>query len=120
MKEQVLVLGASTNPSRYAFKAVKKLLAHGHHVTAVGKVETEDFEVKITNKIPHNIHFDTVTLYLNPMNQESYLDQIIALKPKRIIFNPGTEHKKLEQRALENGIKVVTDCTLVMLDAGIF
>jgi predicted CoA-binding protein len=120
MKEQVLVLGASTNPSRYAYKAVKNLLAHGHHVTAVGKIETDDFDVKITKKIPENVHFDTVTLYLNPMNQEAYLEEIVALKPRRIIFNPGTENKKLELLARENGIKVVINCTLVMLDAGIF
>lgn len=120
MKEQVLVLGASIKPSRYAYRAIKSLLAHGHQVTAVGKIETDDFDVKITKTIPENIHFDTVTLYLNPKNQETYLDQIVALKPGRIIFNPGTENEKLEQMARENGITVVINCTLVMLDSGIF
>lgn len=58
---------------------------------------------------------DTVTLYLNPANQVPYYDYIISLKPKRIIFNPGTENDELESLANKNGIQTMEACTLVLL-----
>jgi uncharacterized protein len=61
---------------------------------------------------------DTVTLYLNPTNQKPYYDYILSLKPKRIIFNPGTENTELERRAAIEGINVLESCTLVMLGTG--
>jgi predicted CoA-binding protein len=61
---------------------------------------------------------DTVTLYLNPRNQQEYYDFILSLKPKRIIFNPGTENEELEKLAEKNGIQPVEACTLVMLGTG--
>jgi uncharacterized protein len=61
---------------------------------------------------------DTITLYLNPKNQEEYYDYIIGLRPSRIIFNPGTENPELIRRAREAGIEPVMGCTLVMLSTG--
>jgi predicted CoA-binding protein len=61
---------------------------------------------------------DTVTLYLNPDNQKPYYDYILSLKPRRIIFNPGTENEELEEMAASQGIKVQEACTLVMLGTG--
>ncbi|KAF0130318.1 MAG: hypothetical protein FD155_1618 [Bacteroidetes bacterium] len=120
MKKTVLVLGASTNPARFSNIAIHKLLAHHHTVFAVGNRETNDFVVPIHTKIPENIHVDTVTLYLNPGRQAAYEDQILALKPARIIFNPGTENHAFAQLAQQNGIHTVEDCTLVMLNSGAF
>ena len=61
---------------------------------------------------------DTVTLYLNPQNQKEYYDYILKLKPKRIIFNPGTENPELMRMAREQGVEPVEACTLVMLSTG--
>ena len=61
-----------------------------------------------------------VTLYLNPDNQKEYYEKIIALNPKRIIFNPGTENEELEDLAKEHNIETVEGCTLVMLSTGTF
>ena len=58
---------------------------------------------------------DTVTLYLNPTNQKPYYDYILSLKPKRIIFNPGTENEELEKLAAAKGIETMEACTLVLL-----
>ena len=63
---------------------------------------------------------DTITLYMNPENQEGYLDYILSLNPRRIIFNPGTENRDLIHLAEEHGIEVIVDCTLVMLRSGYF
>ena len=61
---------------------------------------------------------DTITLYLNPMHQKQYYDYIVSLKPKRIIFNPGTENEEFEKMAEKKGIEALEACTLVMLRSG--
>jgi hypothetical protein len=42
------------------------------------------------------------------------------LNPSRIIFNPGAENQELESIAKEKGIEVVRNCTLILLDYGLF
>ncbi len=116
MSKKTLVLGASPTPVRYAYKAVKRLLSHGHEVVAIGKVEAEIDSVKITKEMIDIPDLHTVTMYLNPQKQEPYLDYIIGLEPRRIIFNPGSYNPKLEKLAREKGIEVLEDCTLVMLN----
>jgi hypothetical protein len=46
----------------------------------------------------HSIkNIDTVTLYLNPTRQRDYYNYIVEAKPKRVIFNPGTENPEFYQ-----------------------
>ncbi|MFW5699641.1 MAG: CoA-binding protein [Bacteroidota bacterium] len=116
MSKKTLVLGASPTPVRYAYKAVKRLLSHGHEVVAIGKIESQIDSVKIIKEMVDIPDLHTVTMYLNPEKQEPYLEYIIGLQPKRIIFNPGSYNPKLEKLAKANGIQVEQDCTLVMLD----
>ena len=61
---------------------------------------------------------DTVTLYLNPALQQAYYEAILALHPRRIIFNPGTENPVLEVKARSAGIITQEACTLVLLQTG--
>ncbi len=116
MSKKTLVMGASPTPTRYAYKAVKRLLSYGHEVVAIGKIESEIDGVKIAKEMIDIPDLHTVTMYLNPEKQEPYLDYILGLKPKRIIFNPGSYNPKLDKMAKDAGIKVLEDCTLVMLD----
>ena len=116
MSKKTLVLGASPTPTRYAYKAVKRLLSYGHKVVAIGKVEAEIDSVMINKEMVDIPDLHTVTMYLNPEKQEPYLDYILELKPKRIIFNPGSYNPKLDKMARVAGIQVLEDCTLVMLD----
>ena len=73
---------------------------------------------KIITDHPAVDNVDTVTLYLNAQNQKQYYDYILSLKPKRIIFNPGTENPELYKLAKENNIQVMEACTLVLLSTG--
>ena len=113
--KRTLVAGASTNPYRYAYLAVKRLLSHGIPVNAVGirKGSIDNIEIQTNYPIIDNIH--TVTLYVGPRNQETWMKYILELHPKRIIFNPGTENPIVQQKALDLGIEVLEACTLVML-----
>lgn len=116
--KKTLVLGASENPSRYSYLAMRRLHAHHHPVIAVGKKEGVVDGMSIHKQQVQEDGVDTVTLYLNPQNQKQYYDYILGLHPKRIIFNPGTENDELIQLAEEQNIEPVVGCTLVMLSTG--
>jgi hypothetical protein len=47
-------------------------------------------------------------------------DAILALRPGRVILNPGTESPALEQALTTAGIPWQHACTLVMLRTGQF
>lgn len=117
-EKKTLVMGASVNPDRYAYRAVKMLRQHGHPVVAVGKKEDNLDGLHIEKELIDFDGVDTVTLYLNPMNQQKYYDYIIGLKPKRVVFNPGTENPEFYTLLKENNIEVEVACTLVMLSLG--
>jgi predicted CoA-binding protein len=113
--KKTLVMGGSTNPGRYSYKAIKMLQRYGHPVVSVGKKEDDLDGVKIEKDLIDFDGVDTVTLYLNPMNQRQYYDYIIGLSPKRVIFNPGTENPELYNLLRQNNIEIEVACTLVML-----
>jgi predicted CoA-binding protein len=115
MKKKTLVLGASDNPSRYSFLAINRLVSSGHPVVAVGLKEGEVAGVKIERGTPDFTDVDTITLYLNPRNQEQYYDYILSLNPKRVIFNPGTENPELYRLLRERAIEPEVACTLILL-----
>ena len=118
--KKTVVLGASDNPARYSYLALKKLQAYHHPVIAIGKKKGKVGDVSIeTDHVPIDA-VDTVTLYLNPQNQREYYDYLMEIKPNRIIFNPGTENDSLIKMAKENGIEPVLGCTLVMLSTGMY
>lgn len=117
-EKKTLVLGASGNPARYSYLAVRRLRGNGHPVTAIGRKRAKIEDVEIETEKTAVAGIDTVTLYLNPAHQWEYYDYILSLKPKRIIFNPGAENPELEALAAANGIEAVEACTLVLLNTG--
>jgi len=120
MQRKTLVLGASSNPERYSYKAMKMLLYNQHTVLAVGAREDVVDGIKILTGTPDFDDIHTITLYLGPKNQKNLYHYILNLKPKRIIFNPGTENRELMDLALEQDIHVEEACTLVLLSTGQF
>lgn len=116
--KKTLVLGATPNPDRYAYRAVQRLLQHGHSVWPVGIRAGDISGIPILQGAPALEDVDTVSLYLGPARQPDYYPYILALKPKRIIMNPGTENPELRTLAESEGIEVVEGCTLVMLSIG--
>ncbi len=114
-----LVLGASERPERYSNMAVHRLLGHGHRVVAVGLRPGRIAEVPIVTALP-DAPVDTVTLYVGPSALEGWRGELLRLRPRRIIFNPGTEHAAFEAEARAHGIATEQACTLVMLAAGTY
>lgn len=118
LKGTTLVIGASTRPERFSYRAVKMLTEHGHPVAAIGLRSGEIFGVRIDRPFPPPVETDTVTMYVGPLNQHFYHDYILSLKPRRVIFNPGTECFEFAEQLAAAGVLVVYGCTLVMLASG--
>lgn len=115
--KKTVIIGASTNPSRYAHTAAIMLKERDVPFVPVGIKTGIISGEKILNlrdkpSIP-DVH--TVTLYVGPKNQIEWYDYILSLKPDRIIYNPGTENQEFMEMAEKEGIDVLEACTLVLL-----
>lgn len=115
MAHKTVVIGASPNPDRYAYKAVQSLVNHNQPVVAVGIRKGEIAGVTIQTGHPEIADVHTVTLYVGRSGQPDLYDYILSLKPRRVIFNPGTENPELAKLLHKNGVEVTEACTLVLL-----
>ncbi len=120
MTKKTLIIGASTDPSRYAYLAAHKLLTHQHEIELLGIKEGQIEGNKIHTQKADFKDIDTVTLYVNPKHQKEYYDYIVNLKPRRVIFNPGAENQEFEDFLVQKNIEPIEACTLVMLSTGQF
>lgn len=118
--KKTVLIGAGTDPSRYAYRASHSLVSHGHDLFPMGihAGTVAGKEILLEKKAIEDV--DTVTLYISPKRQPEWYDYVLDLKPKRIIFNPGTENEEFEDLAKKAGIEVVEGCTLVMLSIGTY
>lgn len=112
---KTLVVGASTNIERYSYKAAKMLLANGHEIELLGRNGGEIAGNLIKTSYLAFKDIDTITMYVAPNNQPALYDYLLGLKPRRIIFNPGSENPGFEEMAKNEGIIVEEACTLVLL-----
>lgn len=115
--KKTVIIGATTNPGRYAYLAARMLTEYNHEIVPVGIKDGAVFGKEILDifKKPAVEDVHTVTLYIGPQRQGEHIDYILGLNPRRIIFNPGTENEEFIRRAEEKGIEALEACTLVML-----
>ncbi len=121
MVQTVAIQGASNNPDRYSYMAFKLLQEMGHRIIPVSpKMAFLENSPVISdlNKINERVH--TLTMYIGPDRSTVLQDQILKLKPGRVIFNPGSENPTLQKLLLAAGIPVLEACTLVLLRNGKF
>ncbi len=117
----VAVVGASDNPERTAYQAVQRLLKYHHEVIPVSPKGGEILGLPVQRTLDDvKQQVDTATLYVGPDRQPAIIDALLALKPKRVIFNPGTENPPLYPRLEQAGIAVEEACTLVLLASNQF
>jgi len=117
---KVAVIGASENTSRYSNMCINNLLNKGYQVIAYGNKKgiINQTEIQTEKIYADNIH--TITLYIAANKQPEWYELILKCKPKRLIFNPGTENPELSTLAKSAGIMVIESCTLLMLNVGDF
>ncbi|ALM50456.1 CoA-binding protein [Flavobacterium psychrophilum] len=118
IKRKTLILGATTDSTRYSYLAAVRLSNSGHTIINVGLKTGNVAGVDI--EIPGEIYtdIDTITVYIGPSKQQPLYDYIIKTNPQRIIFNPGTENEELKKLAKAHGITTEYACTLVLLSLG--
>jgi hypothetical protein len=117
----VVVLGASPKAGRFSNMAVRQLQAKGYRVIPVHPTADTIAGLPVVHSlrsVSGKVH--TLTLYLGPLRTREQLEDIIALAPGRVIFNPGTESPELEARLRSRRIQCIRGCTLVMLRSGQF
>jgi len=113
--KKTVVLIASPKEDRYSNKAVKLLREKEVPVIGIGRRKGKIDDVELLEGRPEISNVHTLTLYLNPVNQKPFYEYIISLKPKRVIFNPGTENPELQSLLNAEGIFWEEACTLVLL-----
>lgn len=115
--KKTVIIGATTDPSRYAYLAARMLTHYNNEIVPIGIKKGEVFGARILSifEKPQVADVHTITMYIGPQRQPEWYQYLLGLKPKRIIFNPGTENLTLEKMAEDRGIEVVQGCTLVML-----
>ena len=120
MGKKTVVIGASPNPARYSYSACHLLHSKGHEFVPVGikKGNILGREIMDIRQKPDIERVDTLTLYISPVHQEEWYSYFISLRPRRIIFNPGTENAELKTMAGKEGIATEYACTLVLLNTG--
>ena len=117
----VAILGASSNPTRYAYLAAQRLVAAGHRVTGVNPALPDIPGTNVVKRIedlPPGCH--TLTLYVGPQRSDAAAGAVVGYGFARVIFNPGAENAALKQQLRDAGVEVVEACTLVMLATGQF
>lgn len=122
MMKKTVIIGATENRSRYAYLAAEMLEENKIEFVPVGIKPGTIFgkEILDLRQRPFIENVDTLTLYLNPQNQKEWYDYFLKMKPKRIIFNPGTENPEFAKSLEEKGIQALEACTLVMLRSAQF
>lgn len=120
-KEKVVIVGASNNPERYSHRALLLLRKHGHEVVPVHPklAEIEGVPVVADLSLIEG-PVDTVTMYVGAAISAGLQEKLIALKPRRVIFNPGAENAPLASALQKAGIASEEVCTLVLLNTGQF
>lgn len=117
MNKRTVIIGATTNKDRYAYLAAEMLTEFNHDIVPVGikKGDVLGNPILDINTRPQVEDVDTVTLYIGPQHQPEHYQYILDLKPKRVIFNPGTENDEFEKMVEQSGAEAIEACTLVML-----
>ena len=119
--ERVVILGASDKADRYSHKAQLLLCEHGHEVVPVHPKLASIEGVPVVADLSLIVGaVDTVTMYVGPAISSALTDKLAALKPRRVIFNPGSENPALAAKLEAAGITVEEACTLVLLRTGQF
>ncbi|WP_149303673.1 CoA-binding protein [Pareuzebyella sediminis] len=113
--KKTLVFGASLKTNRYSNLVIHRLKNHNIKTEAFGLKKGNVGEVQIKTNLNDFQNIHTITLYIGARRQPEYIEKILELKPKRVIFNPGTENKDFYKVLEDKGIEAVVACTLVLL-----
>ncbi len=119
MAETFVVVGASDKQDRYSYKALTLLKQNGFDVIPIHpKLQSIQNIPVVESLAAIKTPIDSITMYVGPDISKNLVMDIIRLKPKRIIFNPGSENPSIYPALKDARIKILEACTIVMLNTG--
>lgn len=99
-RKRVVILGASNKPERYAHQAMQLLVRHGHEAIHVHpRLKEIEGTPVVADLAQVTGPVDTVTMYVGPAISSGLVEKLVALKPGRVLFNPGSEKSCPEHSA---------------------
>jgi len=113
-KQAVAVIGASNNPAKYGFKAVRAYVKQGWDVYPVNSHADSIEGLKVyasVQDIP--VDLDRVTIYLQPETLLEVLPEIAKKGTKDLFLNPGSESEEVVAKAKELGLNPILACSIV-------
>ena len=114
MAQTIVIVGASTNRKKYGNKAVRAFKDAGWTVYPVNPREKSIEGIPCYSSlkdIPKPVH--RVSMYVPPATGMNLLDDIAALDPDEVFFNPGSADAALIARAREKGLNAIEACSIV-------
>lgn len=119
--EITVILGASPHKERYSYLAMKTLEQKGLPFVLVNPSYSQIEDNPVVGSLKEvgtSVH--TVSIYLSPQRQAEIMEDLVKLRPKRVIFNPGSESVGNREVLESQGISCLEACTLVLLKTGQF
>jgi len=110
----VAVLGASNDRRKFGNKAVRAYVSQDWVVYPVNPKESTVEGLKSyasIRDVPQPL--DRVSVYLMPQLGIRLLEDIAAVKPHEVFFNPGSESPELLDKARALGLNAIVACSIV-------
>lgn len=117
----IVILGASDKPDRASNMLLTRMLARGGFDPVPVHPALESIAgVPVRRDLAAApAHPDVLSVYLSADRSTALEADIAALKPARVVFNPGAENPGLEARLNAAGIATENACSLVLLGQGL-
>jgi len=114
MAKTVAIIGASSNPKKYGYKAVKAFLQRGYTVYPVNIREETILGLKVYKSIKDvPTRPDLITVYVPPQMTLKLLPDIAEKGCDELWLNPGTESEEVLKKAEELGLNVIQACSIL-------
>lgn len=111
----IAIVGASSNPTKWSYKAVMTYLDAGWEVFAVNPFEQEVVGLKTyptVRDIPRD-RLDRVSVYLPPRRGMAVLEDIASKQVDELFINPGAESDELVDKARMLGLDPILACSIL-------
>lgn len=112
----IAILGASPKADRYSNKVQVDLMATDSVVIPIHPIHETILDTKVLKSLAEITEpIDDLLLYVNPKLSSQQIPDMLKLKPKRIIMNPGAENAAITEAFANSATEVLQACSLVML-----
>lgn len=114
MGNSIVIVGASTDRSKYGNKAVRAFRDGGWTVYPVNPkaAEVEGLQAYASlEEVPEPV--DRISMYVPPAVGLKMLDAIAAKPHKELFFNPGSDDDQVIAEAKKRGLHPIQACSIV-------